>query len=301
MNLRCVLFGPLLVLASSTACAHKNPSVYHELKVSKSSLRPEMREVNDSDEMFAYELEDSYASRDAAYSAGTEEPAYEDDAASPPAPGAQQGAQAPVLAQQPQYHDLASTPEPDESRRPTQEPQSDHHQVIYTASMTVEVFELGKALSDAEELPETFGGYVSMMSNQEIVLRIPAGNLRPAMAAVATYGEVSQRNLQAQDVTAEFVDVESRIRALEETQKQLLDLLKQARSVDDALHVRASLDQVNAELEVLKGRMRQLSNLIAFSTLTVQFSQRDIYAPPQASNDPFPWVNNLGVEMTEWQ
>ena len=96
-------------------------------------------------------------------------------------------------------------------------------------------------------------------------------------------------------------DVESRIAALEKTHAQLLDLLGKARNVQEALEVRRSLDEIAMELEVLKGRMRKLQNMISFSTLTLSMVERGPHMPTPTSNDPFHWVDGLGVESTEWK
>lgn len=173
--------------------------------------------------------------------------------------------------------------------------------IIYTASMQVSVFNLADAIEKAELLPEKYGGYVQSIQGGTVVLKIPARKLRTCMNELGELGVVEQRTLSADDVSAEYVDIESRIKALEATHKQLLELLSKARTVDEALHVRASLDSVSAELEVLKGRMRQLDNLIAFSTLTLSMYERGPNQPLPSSNDPFPWVDSLGVEATEWK
>lgn len=180
-------------------------------------------------------------------------------------------------------------------------PSASDRYLVYTAEMTLSVFDLESARDAAERLPDRFGGYLSQLSDEFIVLRLPSENLRPAMSDLATLGIVESRRLNAQEVTAEFVDLESRIRALRETQLQLLDLLSKARSVDEALQVRAALDDINTQLEVLQGRMRQLSNQIAFSTLTLRLIERGPHDAIPSSNDPFPWVDRLGVEATEWK
>ena len=100
---------------------------------------------------------------------------------------------------------------------------------------------------------------------------------------------------------AEFTDLESRLKALQQTQTQLLALLDDARTVKDALEVRRALDEVTAELEVLKGRLRQLENKTTYSTLSIEFSERGPHHATPSSNDPFPWVDSLGVEDTEWK
>jgi hypothetical protein len=178
----------------------------------------------------------------------------------------------------------------------------DHgRQIIYVAGMQVSVYNLESAIGMVESMPERFGGWVHMRNQSQVVLRLPADRLKPAMAELATLGVVEARTLQAQDVTAEYVDLDSRIKVLRETQTQLLDLLGKAKTVEEALHVRRALDQVTMELEVALGRMRQLSDLIAYSTLTVTLVERGPQDHIPTSNDPFGWVDTLGVEATEWR
>lgn len=177
----------------------------------------------------------------------------------------------------------------------------DGRMIIYTGAMHLSVFNLQEAMEKAEALPERYGGYVHSMDASTMVLKIPAKQLRVVMKELSEYGVVESRSLSTQDVGAEYTDMESRVRALEGTHKQLLELLSKARTVDEALHVRQALDQVSAELEVLKGRMRQIDSLVAFSTLTLSMYERGPNTPTPSSNDPFPWVDSLGVEATEWK
>jgi hypothetical protein len=213
--------------------------------------------------------------------------------ASPPADGAR-GAESTPDANQA----TPSDPEP-----AVEQPRidADHRHIIYTAFMQVSVFNLPEAMAKAESLPEIYGGYIHSMSEGQLVLRIPSKNLRDAMGSLGEYGVIEQRTLQAQDVTAEYVDVESRIVALEETHVQMLALLGKAKTVEEALKVRMALDQITSELEVLKGRLRQLENLTSYSTLTLRMYERGPLSPTPSSDDPFPWVNALGVESTEWK
>ena len=182
-----------------------------------------------------------------------------------------------------------------------QDPEIAARHIVYTAAMTISVFNLEDTMAKAEAIPETYGGYISQMNSGHLVLRIPSKHLRSAMEDFGKFGNVENRSLQAMDVTAQFTDVESRIRALEETHKQLLELLSKARTVSEALQVRQTLDSIATELEVLKGQMRQMQNQISYSTLTVGLYERGPHTPTPSSNDPFPWVNDLGVEATEWK
>lgn len=193
----------------------------------------------------------------------------------------------------------ASKPEPAVAE---DEDVPDHgRHIIYTATLQVAVFNLEDAMTRAESLPGKYGGYVQNMSSNYFVMRIPAIKLRQAMDEMAGLGTVQNRTLDAQDVTEEFLDIETRIEVLQATQKQMMELLTKAQTVEEALKVRQALDQITMELEVLKGRMRRLSSLISFSTLTLNLVERGPHNATPSSNDPFPWVDRLGVEATEWK
>ncbi|MBL8970884.1 MAG: DUF4349 domain-containing protein, partial [Myxococcales bacterium] len=196
-------------------------------------------------------------------------------------------------------------PRPSEARdgeaKPDDDPKKQFaRQIIYTAELQLSVYKLEDAMQRAEQLTLSVGGYVQNMSQGYYVLRIPAPALRGVMDELAHLGVVEARTLQARDVSEEYVDLTTRIRVLRETQQQLLVLLKQARNVDEALKVRESVDRITMELEQAMGRLRLLESLIGFSTLTVRMSQRGPQNTIPSSNDPFPWVDGLGVEATEW-
>jgi hypothetical protein len=209
---------------------------------------------------------------------------------SAPAPGATATAGTQAPAADPAEPAIADDEQADAGRH-----------IVYIATMHVSVFNLADAMEVAEQLPEKYGGYIASMTEGSFVLRIPSKNLRKLMSEVGDLGVVEHRSLQAQDVTDEYYDIEARITALEKTHTQLLDLLGKARTVQEALEVRRSLDQIAMELEVLKGRMRKLENLISYSTLTLGLVERGPFTPTPSSNDPFPWVDSLGVEATEWK
>lgn len=198
--------------------------------------------------------------------------------------------------------DARPAPEPEPAiGEPDPQPDDHGRQIIYTANMQIGVYNVQEATNVVEALPERLGGWVHARSEGHITMKIPAAKLRPAMEELSKLGNVLARDLQAQDVTAEFTDLETRIRVLRETQTQLLELLKRSKTVEEALNVRRALDDTTMQLETALGRMRQLQSQISFSTLTVTLSEQGPYSGTPSSNDPFPWVDSLGVEATEWR
>jgi hypothetical protein len=174
-------------------------------------------------------------------------------------------------------------------------------QVIYTANMQVSVYDVEHAMVLIEALPDRYGGWLHERLDNQIILRIPAEHLQAAMDVIAELGVVDLRTLAAFDVTAEYTDLESRIRVLTQMQAQLELLLAKAKDVEQALEIRRALGQITMELELARARMRELSKSIAFSTLIVRLVARGPAVDLPTSNDPFPWVLELGVEATEYR
>lgn len=177
----------------------------------------------------------------------------------------------------------------------------DERQVIYTAVMVLSVFDIDAVAELLEGLPQRYGGWIESRYDYQITLRIRAERLFEVMDQLAELGIVLDKSLLAEDVTAEYVDLESRIRILEEIVARLEALLAKATTVEQALQIRVELDRMRIELEAARVRMRALAESIDFSTLTVVLTLRGPEQLLPSSNDPFPWVNEMGIEAVEYR
>ena len=95
---------------------------------------------------------------------------------------------------------------------------------------------------------------------------------------------VDDERAGGQDVTDEYVDLESRLRNLKATRDRIREFLDQAQNVEEALRVNEELKVVEAEIEAVQGRMNYLFDRAAFSTITVELSP----ALPDPPGDPTP-------------
>lgn len=186
-------------------------------------------------------------------------------------------------------------PAPDESPAP-----SHGRQIIYTAGMGLSVFDVDDVMSKLEAIPERHGGWLHQRYDNSVVLRVPASKLQLIIDEIAEWGVVDWKTLAALDVTAEYTDLDSRIRVLEQMQKHLQALLARAENVEQSLEIQVELSRITAELELLRAQMRMLASSIAFSTLAVDLRERST-ATAEPSNDPFQWVDELGAEATAYQ
>jgi hypothetical protein len=197
--------------------------------------------------------------------------------------------------------DTTKTPQDGQSKEEPTDEEPDDRQIIYTASLLLAVYELDQAMAFAEDIPRRHGGWIQSRVDYLITLRVPAERLQVVIAELSTLGDVLGKTLQADDVTDQYTDLESRIAVLEQLEEQLVLLLKQAKTVEESLKVRQELERVRIELESAKAQMRQLAESIDFSTLSVSLTPRGPVDALPSSNDPFPWVDELGVESTEYR
>ena len=111
-------------------------------------------------------------------------------------------------------------------------------------------------------------------SNQSVIIaiRVPAPQFDETIAQIRATGRVLAENVSGQDVTEEFLDLEARLKTQKALEIQFLEIMKQARKVEDALQVQSEIANVRTEIERIEGRRRFLANQAALSTLTVTLS-----------------------------
>ncbi|EFO80883.1 hypothetical protein OSCT_1252 [Oscillochloris trichoides DG-6] len=188
---------------------------------------------------------------------------------------------------------LESYAEKDEEAR--QQPASDQpasqRMVIKTAYLSIEVPKVSDAEASIRARAEQLGGYVVSVQTSgsgdyqtaSITIRVPSAQYSTAISDVEGLAtKVLSRNLGGEDVTEEFVDLESRLRNLEATRTRLLDLLNQATDVEDAIQVNAALTDVQGQIEVIQGRMKYLKDSVAMATISVDLRP----VPPQPTIVP---------------
>lgn len=158
--------------------------------------------------------------------------------------------------------------------------------VIQTASVTLSVpsNEFEDVVDRARTIATGFGGFVVGSSASQgpdqrlvrgtLVLRIPERSYAQAMRGIAALGRVEARDESGQDVSQEFVDLEARARHLEAVERQLLGLLDEADTVASALAVQSELNNVQLELEQVRGRLRYLDDQVSFATISLAIHER---------------------------
>jgi hypothetical protein len=156
--------------------------------------------------------------------------------------------------------------------------------IIRNAELSLETDEPQKAMQRVASVAEARGGFVvTSESRQEagadggrayevitVEARVPAAQFDAALNDIRAVGSrVTAQKITGQDVTEEYIDLEARLRTQRALEAQLLDIMKQARQVSDAITVQRELTNVRTEIERVEGRRRFLENQASLSTIKV--------------------------------
>lgn len=154
--------------------------------------------------------------------------------------------------------------------------------VIKDAWIEIEV-EQGKfqnAFNQAQLLADRYGGYVlssnayasgddDTIKSGQVVISVPSDSFERAKSDAAQLGTVRGQSHSTQNVTEEYVDLQSRIKNQQAYVDSIQALLAKAETIDEILRVQQTLTYAQEQLEQLKGRLQYLEAHTSFSTLTM--------------------------------
>ncbi len=101
--------------------------------------------------------------------------------------------------------------------------------------------------------------------------------------------KVDDESASGEDVTDQYVDLESQLRNLQATANRIRDFLGKAQNVDEALKVNAQLADVEKQIETVKGRLNYIGGRSAFSTITVDLREQRSTPTPTPTPTPGDW------------
>jgi hypothetical protein len=148
---------------------------------------------------------------------------------------------------------------------------------ILTATVQIEAENVSQKFEEVGAIALGAGGVVFSSSfgndgdqqTASVTIRIPNDRYQETLAALRKLGTVKQEQSTGTDVTGEYTDLQSRLRNLEATERQYLDLLTKATNINDILIVQDRINATRGEIEQILGRIALLDNQTELSTITV--------------------------------
>lgn len=172
---------------------------------------------------------------------------------------------------------------------PAPEAATDKRDVVTTASVRMTVADPSAAADQAAVIVEDAGGRVDGRTEDSgsgtgraqtsVVLRVPASELDAVVRELKNLGTVELAQTTSEDVTAQRVDLDARIRALQTSVDRLLAIMRDADDPDALITAEDALSQRQAELDSLRAQREALGDRIELSTVDVTFVAEQIGGP----------------------
>ncbi len=166
--------------------------------------------------------------------------------------------------------------------------------IIKNATLSVEVKDYLQFYRLVSDAVQQAGGYVAQEEQNEsdykientVTIKVPVDQFDKAVLALTPGKEkILVKRITSQDVTGEVVDTKSRLEAKRQARARYLDLLRQAKNMEEILQVQSEIDEIQENMEAAAGRVNYLTHAAAYSTIQLSYFQ---VLNPQAKDKETP-------------
>lgn len=166
-----------------------------------------------------------------------------------------------------------------------------NRKLIRTVHMDIEAKDFDGLTSTVMQQIEALGGYTERSEVNgggyntdnrhyaSIVARIPSDKVDQFIGTVKEQGNVTSQQESVDDVTLQYVDVESHKKSLKIEQERLLALLEKANRLEDIIALEQRLSEVRYQLESYESQLRMLDNQVEYSTVNMNISEVERITP----------------------
>ncbi|MDZ7674118.1 MAG: DUF4349 domain-containing protein [Acidimicrobiales bacterium] len=175
--------------------------------------------------------------------------------------------------------------------------------IVYRGDVAAEVEDLAAAVRQARDEAAAEGGFVFAQdvddTSARVVLKVPSVRFDASFDAITAIGDVTSQSIEAEDVTEQFTDLESRLGTLETSIDRLRGFLAETANVDEISRLESELTRREAERDAIAGQLRVLEDRTTNATISAQYTLADdaeaATAPPEEESGPPGFARGLEV------
>ena len=146
---------------------------------------------------------------------------------------------------------------------------SERRYVQLTARLVLESDTPDLVHKNVFNMAKQYDGYVLQSEIDLTTIRLPAQHFDEIIKQIEILGKIQDREISGNDVTEQYYDINIRLENAQKARDRYLDMLKGAETVESALKVERELERLNREIDLWSGRLKRLSHLVQYATITV--------------------------------
>ena len=166
---------------------------------------------------------------------------------------------------------------------------------MVTSYLSLLVTDVEAVISELEKEIVTAGGYVltkhvnvpEFGKSGFITVRIPNNTRDDFLQSAKNLSvRVVSENIENQDITEQYIDIQARLARLEDTKAKMEEILESATTVEDLVQLQNQISYLQEQIDNLKGSYRYLTESATSTLITINLSTDEL-GLPYAPESPF--------------
>lgn len=169
--------------------------------------------------------------------------------------------------------------------------------IIKNGNVSLKVTDVQNRINEITALAEQGGGYVESSYVDNIVqpnmdaaedskiqretttmianmtIKVPAEKFASSFQTIIGMGKLVNQNINSNDVTIQYRDIEARVANLKVQEKHLQEIMTKATTVEDTLKVEVELNRVRTEIDIMTGNLKNWDQLVEYSTIYINMTE----------------------------
>lgn len=173
-----------------------------------------------------------------------------------------------------------------------------NRKIIWHAEMCFQVKQVNKATQNIVKMVNNAGGFIANMDmtnsdyeiSNKLTIRIKSDDFNSLLINLKKEAIfVDNVSITSNDVTEQFIDIESRLNTKRDVRNRYIEILKnKAKKVEDILNAEEKIRIITEEIEALEGRLRYLTDKVDYSTITANIYQKvECKETPKTYHKPY--------------
>ncbi len=182
----------------------------------------------------------------------------------------------------------------------------DTRKIIWTGNLELQVENVDTVTKRISNICAKYGAFISDMSltntnyeiSNNITVRVKSKDFTRLISDIKGNAIFIRRvEINSNDVTEEFIDIESRLKTKKEVRARYIDILKnKAGEIKDVIAAEEAIRTITEEIEAKEGRLRYLSNKVDLSTVNILIFQKvDFKSEPNVYEKPY--ITKMGEAL----